>query len=286
MMKNLKYFLFLCLAGSLFVACEYDSFEEEGALSGIEGTEQNPFVRLDNTLQGSASVDEGDGTLGITVENLFPTETDVTVAYELGGTATFGEDYTIAGATATGGTIDIIWDADAFGIALEDIVIEVIDDCAVETGETITIALTSATAANGRAYDVGQGSLHREVTVSLGDVEPVVGFNAEGSVVTDTLNMDTVAINVVVSDFNDGCDDIELSVEVDDASTADAADYELLTTEILFDGSGLAVPIEVIINADAVNEMEETIILNIQKVSSGSSSIGTGQHTITIRDLE
>ena len=47
-MNNFKYLLFLCLSFGLFSSCEYDSFEEESGLKGVEGTEQNPFIRLDN----------------------------------------------------------------------------------------------------------------------------------------------------------------------------------------------------------------------------------------------
>jgi hypothetical protein len=282
-MKNFKYLLFLCLSAGLFFSCEYDSFEDEGALSGIEGTEQNPFVRIDNTLQGSAAADETDGSIAITLENIFPTEDDVTVNYSLGGTATFGEDYMIAGASATGGSITIPWE-ETFGIATEDLVIDVMYDCVADAGETIVLTLTSAQGADGRQFNVGQGSLHGSVEIALGDVIPTGGFNTAATEYTDTEAVDTVSVAVSVTDFNADCPPT-LEVSVDASSTADAADYNVLNTELVFDGSAATLLVEVEIFSDADMD-DETIVLNVAETSSTILEVSTAQHTINITDFQ
>ncbi|MCH2085060.1 MAG: hypothetical protein MK226_21930, partial [Saprospiraceae bacterium] len=67
-MNNFKYLLFFCLSfGIMLSSCEYDSFEEESGLGGVQGTEQNPFTRLDNSLQGSAGTEEDAGVFNIPV---------------------------------------------------------------------------------------------------------------------------------------------------------------------------------------------------------------------------
>lgn len=278
-MNNFKYLLFLCLSFGLFSSCEYDSFEEESGLKGIEGTEQNPFIRLDNSLQGSAAVAE-DGGLSIELQNLFPVETDVTVTYSLGGTATFGEDYTISGATASGGDIVVPFDASIVGISTAGLVIDVINDCIIEEAETITIELTDAKADDGSAFDVGQGDLHKSVTVTLSDVESVVGFGAMTSAYTDTLAIDTVSIEFGIADFNAACPP-SYEVTVDGSTTSTS--FDLLTTALSFDGSSANLTIDVEISADA-DTNDDTIVLKVAETTNTGIVISSDTHTINITD--
>ncbi len=166
-----KLFIFL-LAVAALASCEYDSYSEEAALSGIET--QDPFVRFDNSLTGGVAVEEDTMAVvetSIRVEFTFPIETDVTIDYSLKGTATFGEDYEIDGATAQGGSITISHDPAALAISSAQLVISVLPDMIAEGGETIEIELTGATAADNTTLNVGQGPLHGAVTVNIADAQ-------------------------------------------------------------------------------------------------------------------
>ena len=263
-------------------SCEYDSFEEESGLGGVQGTEQNAFVRLDNSLQGSASAAEDDGVLSITVENIFPVETNVTVTYSLDGTATFGEDYTIAGATATGGDIAVIFDQSTVGTSVANIDIEIIDDCITEEGETIVLELVDAKADDGTAFNVGQGDLHKSVTIALSEVEPVVGFAAMSTEYTDTEPVDTVSVAVGIADFNAACPP-SYEVTVDGSSTSTS--FDLLTTELVFDGTTANLVVEVEISADADTD-NDTVVLKITETTSTGIQISSDTHTINITDSD
>jgi hypothetical protein len=281
-MNNFKYLLFLCLSFGLFSSCEYDSFEEESGLKGVEGTEQNPFIRLDNSLQGSAAVGEDDGGISIEIQNLFPVETDVTVTYSLGGTATFGEDYTISGATASGGDIVVPFDASTVGISTAGLSIDIINDCTIEEGETIVLELVDAKADDGSAFDVGQGDLHKAVTIALNEVESVVGFAAMSTEYTDTEPVDTVSVAVGIADFNAACPP-SYEVTVDGSSTSTS--FDLLTTELVFDGTTANLVVEVEISADADTD-NDTVVLKIAETTSTGIQISSDTHTINITDSD
>jgi hypothetical protein len=281
-MNNFKYLLFLCLSFGLFSSCEYDSFEEESGLKGVEGTEQNPFIRLDNSLQGSAAVGEDDGGISIEIQNLFPVETDVTVTYSLGGTATFGEDYTISGATASGGDIVVPFDASTVGISTAGLSIDIINDCDIEEGETIVLELVDAKADDGSAFDVGQGDLHKAVTIALNEVESVVGFAAMSTEYTDTEPVDTVSVAVGIADFNAACPP-SYEVTVDGSSTSTS--FDLLTTELVFDGTTANLVVEVEISADADTD-NDTVVLKIAETTSTGIQISSDTHTINITDSD
>jgi hypothetical protein len=266
----------------LFSSCEYDSFEEESGLKGVEGTEQNPFIRLDNSLQGSAAVGEDDGGISIEIQNLFPVETDVTVTYSLGGTATFGEDYTISGATASGGDIVVPFDASTVGISTAGLSIDIINDCDIEEGETIVLELVDAKADDGSAFDVGQGDLHKAVTIALNEVESVVGFAAMSTEYTDTEPVDTVSVAVGIADFNAACPP-SYEVTVDGSSTSTS--FDLLTTELVFDGTTANLVVEVEISADADTD-NDTVVLKIAETTSTGIQISSDTHTINITDSD
>ena len=263
-------------------SCEYDSFEEESGLGGVQGTEQNPFTRLDNSLQGSAGTEEDAGVFNIPVENIFPVETNVTVTYALGGTAIFGEDYTIAGATASGGEITIEFDKSSVGVSVANIGIEIINDCDIEGSETVTIQLTDTKAEDGTPFNTGQGDLHTFVEVTIADVESVVGFGAMSSAYTDTLAIDTVAVEFGISDFNAACPP-SYEVLVDGSTTSTT--FDLLTTALSFDGSSANLAVEVEISSDA-DTSDDTIVLKVAETTDTGIVISSDTHTINITDSD
>ncbi len=171
-MQNLKYIFLLFLGLSVFTACEYEPLEDEDALSGIETGD--PFVRF-ATGQGGASGVENE-VVSLTVEFTFPIETNITVDYSLGGDATFGEDYTIAGASSGGGSVELVFDPDETGTTTTDIDIQLLTDCVLDGGEMITLTLTAARADNGTPINAGQGPVNRELSVMIEDDADIVAI--------------------------------------------------------------------------------------------------------------
>ena len=170
-MKRFNLFTLLVCA-VLVVSCDYDSYEDEKALTELDFG--NRFVRL--VTGGAAGTTEfvvSEGTPGlipVLIENLFSTGEDVTVEYGLGGTAVFGEDYTIEGASASGGTVTVLDDNDdpentspATGL----IAIELFVDTLESGPKTIIVELLSADSPDGEVYELGQGDLRQSTTINL-----------------------------------------------------------------------------------------------------------------------
>ena len=169
-MHAIKFFTLLLLSGALLVGCDYESFEEESALVNLQ--QGNRFVRLDNSIVGNAleaTVSEEDTTFSVAVANPFNSGSDVTVSYSLGGTAEYGEIYTIDGASASGGDIVLPFqeNAESVQISQEDIVINFLVDTLLTAPQTIELTLTGASASGGESFDVGQGDLFGNVTITL-----------------------------------------------------------------------------------------------------------------------
>lgn len=158
------------LCGLLFVACDYESFEEESALGALE--EGNAFVRL---LTGNATgvaeveVSEASTSSEVAVESRTVDDNDVTVMYDLGGTAEYGTIYTIEGASQSGGSLLIPFqvDEEVTTPAQADINITFLVDTLMAGSQTIEFTLTGATSADGTPVDVGQGPLRTNLVLTL-----------------------------------------------------------------------------------------------------------------------
>lgn len=154
----------------MLASCDYESFEEESALGGIQAA--NPFVRL---LTGNAGgttdvvVGEDDVSTTVAIESQATTGGAVSVNYTLGGTADYGTIYTIEGATESGGTLSIPFqeDPDNNAPAQADVTINFLVDTLVVNPQTIELTLASASSDDGTTLDVGQGSLRKTLVITL-----------------------------------------------------------------------------------------------------------------------
>ena len=170
-MKRFNLFTLLVCA-VLIISCDYESYEDEKALTELDFG--NRFVRL---ITGGAAgssefvVSEATpGQINVFVENLFSSGEDVSIDYGLGGTAVFGEDYTIEGATASGGTVliaDENIDPEDTSPAAGVIPIELFIDTLADGPKTIIVELLSASSPDGEVYDIGQGDLRQSTTINL-----------------------------------------------------------------------------------------------------------------------
>ncbi len=189
---------FVCLMFIVSCGNEYDT-EEYFDLEELPG-----YVAFDadgNSINVPArDVAEGGGVVSVIVEH--PTEllSDATVNYSLGGTAVFGEDYVIDGATASGGSMTI---SSARGDVADtyrgSIVIAAIDD-AVFTGDlTIVLTLTSASNSEGEIA-VGRGGtdFQKETTVTIIDDECDSPYGGMYSVVTEYSLIDSSLVDSIM----------------------------------------------------------------------------------------
>lgn len=173
-----KLFIILTTIGFLSACTEYDFHEDQG----FAVTELPGYVAFDGAGTSiNYSVDPIDECASagaeLTVEVPTGTLSDVTVTYSLGGTATFGVDYTIAGASATGGTFIIEHKQSADPNDYQNLdngsitIIPLVDNVA-EGNETVVVTLVSATNSEGDLA-VGRGGTDylKSVTVDLVDVD-------------------------------------------------------------------------------------------------------------------
>jgi hypothetical protein len=119
------------------------------------------------------SIAEDGGSVSIAVENPTGTTSDITVNYAISGDAVFGVDYTIAGATASGGSLTISSDRGNVAVTYRgNIVVTALTDDVIDGNKTLTLTLTSASNASGELA-VGRGGkdFQRTANVIFEDID-------------------------------------------------------------------------------------------------------------------
>jgi hypothetical protein len=170
-MKNITYLLALFVLGAMLASCEYDPFEEEDSIAAIQDSSEAAFVRFDNSLSGGIAATEADSLVTIRIDFPFPAATDIDISFEFSGSATFGTDFSVDGATDAGGSVRLVHDPDVVAQSSVDLEVFVLKDDVVDGEKEVTITLTSASATNGDTIDAGQGSLHKAVTITIADID-------------------------------------------------------------------------------------------------------------------
>lgn len=150
-------------------SCEHDSFTDEPTVLAAETA--NSFVRFDNGQDEVFDLNELAGVQELLLEYVFPAATDVTVNYTFEGTAQFGTDFSIEGASASGGSITLFHDASSDQITTATLVVDLLADGVIDGDKTLDIVLTSASAASGIPVDAGQGDLFKRVTINIADAD-------------------------------------------------------------------------------------------------------------------
>ena len=94
-----------------FVACMISSCSTDYDTSEYFDLEELPgYVAFDadgnDVTVADRTLEENGGSVAVIVENPTGTTSDITVNYTLSGSAVYGVDYTIEGATAAGGSMD------------------------------------------------------------------------------------------------------------------------------------------------------------------------------------
>lgn len=214
--------------------------------------------------QATASVNEDDGTLTITVVRTGGSDGTVTVNYATSnGSATAGDDY-----TANSGTLTF-----ADGETSKDIELQIIDDISIESNETLTVTLSSP---SGGA-SIGTPAV-MTVTIIEDDVPGTLAFSAG----TASISEDGGSVTLVVSrtSGNDGIVTIDYSTA--DGTAIAGQDYTSKSGTLTF-GNGVTtqeVTIDILDNV-VINE-DKTFTVNLSNVGGGATAGTPASVTVTI----
>jgi hypothetical protein len=188
----------------------------------------------------------------------------VSVAYATAdGTATAGSDYVAAGGTATFSA----------GTTTMTINVTVNGDATLEVDETFVVNLSApvnTAIADGQAV----GTIVNDEgipTASIGDVSIAEG-NAGNSTATVTVTLSSAAAQTVTIDY----------ATASGTATVAGGDYTPASGTLTFPVGVLSQPISVTIAGDAVDEPNETFVVNLS--SPVNATLADSQATVTITD--
>ena len=215
---------------------------------------------------GESDAGEAAGTRTVTVHLVPPPTSPLALAYTVGGTATAGADFTLAGS----GTVAV--PAHATGV---DIEVAVLDDDAQESAETVVLTLTA-----GTGYTVGGTGVH---TLTLADDDapppapaPVVSVagtpGAEGGAPARFLltarprPAGSIAVNVRVT-----------------GSGGYAGPGETGTRTVTMDASGSAV-LDVAIADDAIDEPNGSFTATVRPGTGYAVHASAAAATVAVAD--
>ena len=247
------------------------------AISTVTGTgtitddDAPPVVSI-----ASASVTEGDTgetpSLEFIVSLSAASGKVVTVGYAdaTSGTATSGDDYT----AITAGTLTF-----AAGVTSDTLAVSVTGDDTAESDETVIVTLSNpsnATLSGGGTTLTGTGTITNDDGVPrLSISSPTV---AEGS---GSSSLEFIVMLSVASSQ-------QVTVDYEDAGTGTATsgdDYTAITAGTLTFAAGVTRDtLAVTVLADALDEDDETVIVELSNASNAAISTATGTGTITDDD--
>ncbi|MEE9371725.1 MAG: hypothetical protein V3V00_01600 [Saprospiraceae bacterium] len=172
-MKLVNKYIVIIFGLLAFSSCDrsYDLSEELGPQE-LPGYVAFNAEGNDITIDAE-DVSEDGGEVDFNVENPTGTLSDITVNYEFGGTAIFGQDFTIEGASASGGSLTIKHEpTDIQFRDNEDIVVKLLMDNMIDGDKTLEIILVSASNAEG-VLAVGRGGTDflKTAIINISDVD-------------------------------------------------------------------------------------------------------------------
>lgn len=240
-----------------------------GVTNGTEnGTQQKTVTITDNESGPSVSISssfsvstEGGSGLTITATQSTTSSLATVVNFSFSGTAIYGTDYTMNSsitipAGSTSATTSLVPTDDALDEATETIIIDV------------------ASVTNGTENGTQQ------LTISLNDNDspPSVTLSASTNTIAEAAGSSTITATLSAVSGQD------VTVTLTATGTATSGtDYTIGTTSIVIPAGSSSATTTVTAIQDALDEANETVILNITAVTNGTES-GTQVQTITITD--
>jgi hypothetical protein len=170
-MKNVFYIILI--AAAVFACDESDIANQGLAIQDLPG-----YVAFnapgDDAILPDVETSEDGGTVDLNIENPTGTLVDITIDYSFSGTAEFGVDFNVTGATAAGGSIVMPHNpGDVNNFDNVDLVIELLTDGVADGEKTLTITLDGAQGTDGTAFAVGRGGtdLLKSTSVIIADID-------------------------------------------------------------------------------------------------------------------
>jgi Dockerin type I domain/IPT/TIG domain/Calx-beta domain len=223
----------------------------------ITDDDATPTVTLSS---GATSISETSGTTTITATLSAASGQAVTVNLGLTGTATTSTDYTL--------TTSISIPA---GSITGNITLSSVSDTLDEANETVIIDISSVTNATE------SGSQQVTVTINDDDATPTVTLSAGATTIAETSG--TTTVTATLSAVSGQVVTVNLGLT---GTATTTTDYTLATSISIPSGS-TSVSITLNTVSDALDETDETVIIDITSVSNATES-GTQQKTVTITD--
>ncbi|MBK8396633.1 MAG: hypothetical protein IPL26_15540 [Leptospiraceae bacterium] len=216
-------------------------------------------------LASSSGAESTSPTLTVNISSA-PLTADASVPYSVTGGTASGTDYTLLGSGTLTWTV-----GDG---AAKTITLNVVDDALDENPEDIVVTLGIATAAS-----VGAPAAHT-YTINDNDAPPTVAFDATISNASEATTTFNIPVSISTASG--------LSVTVDysvtgGTATSGGTDFTLAAGTLTFVAGVTTQNISVTVNNDALDEVNETIVIDIS--NPGNASLGTNtSHTYTITD--
>ena len=173
-MKYLNIYTYLLVLAVFMASCGNDFDLVEDGLN----PQQLPGYVAFNASGNNATIDPEDvgedaGEVTFNIENPTGTLSDITVTYAFEGSAVYGTDFTIEGASASGGTLVIEHDPEDFQFRdNQDLVVTILTDNDIDGDKTLEIVLVSATNADG-TLAVGRGGTDflKRAVINISDID-------------------------------------------------------------------------------------------------------------------
>lgn len=230
----------------------------------ITDDDATPTVTFTSASQASGVES---GTMTITAQLSAVSGLDVTIPFSVNGSSTAiggGTDYSI---TASPITITA-------GNLTSEITITITDENVDEDDETVIVDMGSPTNATQGA------TTQHTATITDDDTDPKVSFtsSSQSSVGESGTMTITVGLNIVLGV------DVTIPFSINGGSTAaDPADYSITSSPVVITAGNTSVDITITIATDALDEENETIIVDMGTPTNAGLGTTT-QHTATITD--
>jgi hypothetical protein len=225
----------------------------------------------DITVAVSTPIDEdGAANLVYTFTREGVTDNSVTVNFNVGGTATLGDDYTQTGAaifTASSGAITF-----GAGNCTATVTIDPTADMIDEPDETIIL-----TVASGAGYHVSTPSVATG-TITDDDTPPAISINDTSANEGDA---GTTPFNFTLSLSNPSSTNVTVDYTTENNTATQPSDYTTNSGTVTFPPGETSAQVTVSVNGDMVHESNETLLVNLAN-NSANSTTGDSQGVGTI----
>jgi hypothetical protein len=138
----------------------------------IGATAQPAFVRFTNPNSSNNiyTRSEGDKVV-LAVYASYGVAEDIVVTYTFSGSAVYGTDFVVEGASASGGSLTIPYNVGVASRGGAEFEVDLLRDNTTDGDKELVIRLVSATTASGKQLGVGQGPAFVESKITIKDTD-------------------------------------------------------------------------------------------------------------------